>query len=88
MSYDLTDQRVLVTAASSGIGKATAIAFQSAGAKVAICARNKFKLMETKMQLDSLGERSVLAKVTDLANNHSMMFRVCKNLVSAAVCSS
>ena len=72
MSYDLTDQRVLVTAASSGIGKATAIAFQSAGAKVAICARNEFKLMETKMQLDSLGERSVLAKVTDLTNSEDI----------------
>ena len=67
MSYDLTSKRVLITAASRGIGKATAAAFQSAGAKVAICARNEIQLLETKMHLETLGNQSVLAKVADLS---------------------
>lgn len=37
----------LVTGASSGIGRATAIALSRRGAKVAICARRKDKLDET-----------------------------------------
>ena len=66
MSYDLTNQRVLITAASSGIGRATAAEFQNAGANVAICARNEAKLTETQMQLSNLNQQPVLAKVTDL----------------------
>ena len=39
-------QRVLVTGASSGIGRATAVAFAAAGATVGICARRADRLAE------------------------------------------
>jgi NAD(P)-dependent dehydrogenase (short-subunit alcohol dehydrogenase family) len=41
MSNNLKDKRVVVTAAASGIGKATAEAFLAAGAKVLICDINQ-----------------------------------------------
>ncbi len=40
MELKIKNKRVLVTASSAGIGKATAIAFLQEGCKVAICSRN------------------------------------------------
>lgn len=48
---DLTDKRILVTGASSGIGRATALLLSKLGAKVLLLARNQARLQAT---LDSL----------------------------------
>ncbi len=53
---------VLVTGASSGIGRATALAFDAAGARVAVAARRRERLDEIAKQM-----RSVLVVPTDLA---------------------
>ena len=50
--YSLENKTVLVTGASSGIGRATAIECSKMGAKVIITARNKERLQETFDALD------------------------------------
>jgi len=59
----LNDKIVLITGASSGLGAATALAFDRAGAKVAIAARRKEKLdvLAAKM-------KSALVLVVDLTD--------------------
>jgi NADP-dependent 3-hydroxy acid dehydrogenase YdfG len=62
---DLTDRRVLVTGASSGIGAATCRSIVACDGRVAMLARRKERLDELS---DELGERAVgvRADVTDL----------------------
>ncbi len=57
----------LVTGASSGIGKATALAFAKAGAALAIVARREKELKETYAEVGRLGARalSLLGDVTE-----------------------
>lgn len=52
---DLTGKHVLVTGASSGIGKETAIHISKLGAKVSLVARNEDKLKETFNELEGNG---------------------------------
>jgi short-subunit dehydrogenase len=52
---DLTGQKVLVTGASSGIGKATSIQLSKLGAKVVMIARREDKLKETFSLLEEEG---------------------------------
>ncbi|SVB19362.1 uncharacterized protein METZ01_LOCUS172216, partial [marine metagenome] len=44
MELNLENRKVVITGASEGIGRALTLAFASAGAKVAGCARNKARL--------------------------------------------
>jgi 3-hydroxy acid dehydrogenase / malonic semialdehyde reductase len=66
MGY-LSGKIVLVTGASSGIGRATALAFAREGARVAVCARREDRLQELEGELSqagALGVRSFALDVT------------------------
>jgi NAD(P)-dependent dehydrogenase (short-subunit alcohol dehydrogenase family) len=65
--YNLSGKTILVTGASSGIGKATAINASKLGATVIITARNKDRLKETFDSLDrseSSAHKMILADLT------------------------
>lgn len=62
---DLTDKNVLITGASSGIGRALALEFSRAGARVALLARRTERLEEVVSQLKSTG-KDALAFTADV----------------------
>lgn len=69
--YSLEGKTVLVTGASSGIGRATAIECSKLGAKVVITARHEERLKETLSALEGDGHQLILCEVTsddDLTN--------------------
>src|SRR5262249_23408309 len=53
--FNLKDKVALVTGASQGIGRATALALAGAGARVAIAARNEAKLAELAAEISGAG---------------------------------
>jgi hypothetical protein len=63
MRYDLTDRVVLITGASGGIGRACAVAYHRAGARVVAAARSGDKL---ESLADSLGRDRLLPVVMDV----------------------
>lgn len=68
MSYNpfsLTDKKLLVTGASSGIGRAAAVACSKMGAKVILNARNIERLEQTLGMLDGQGHSIISGDVTD-----------------------
>ncbi len=67
LSGQIRDKYVLITGASSGIGKATALMMGQAGAKVIIVARGEEALMETKAEIEADGG-TVFAYTCDLAD--------------------
>lgn len=69
--FSLQGKTILVTGASSGIGRATAVECSRLGAQMVICARNAERLQETFSQLAGEGHRQILAEMTspeDVAN--------------------
>jgi len=67
LSGQVSEKNVLVTGASSGIGKATAMMMGRAGANVIIVARGEEALMETKAEIEAEGGK-VFAYTCDLAD--------------------
>ena len=73
--FSLKGKTILVTGASSGIGKATAIECSKMGATVAITGRNEQRLSETYGQLEGHGHFKLVAdlkvedELTELTNN-------------------
>lgn len=63
--FSLAGKRILVTGASSGIGKATAIACSKLGASVVITGRNEERLKETLAALEGEGHMAVAADMTN-----------------------
>ncbi len=77
----IKDKVVMVTGASRGIGKATALLLAEKGAKVAIVARSKTDLEKTLQEIKSKNKNAeCLAVVTDVTKEEDI-----KNLVKATV---
>lgn len=62
--FSIQGKTILVTGASSGIGRETAVQCSKMGAKVIITARNEVRLDETLSQMSGDGHKVVLAKLT------------------------
>jgi NAD(P)-dependent dehydrogenase (short-subunit alcohol dehydrogenase family) len=71
----LEGRAALLTGASSGLGKATAIALAQAGADVALVARSAEELESTKEEVSKTGRRA-LTLPTDLAKEHGAAWAV------------
>ncbi len=69
---DLANKRILITGASSGIGKATALLCDSLGASVVINGRNEEKLIET---LSQMSDRTQMV-TADLTEDAGISFLV------------
>lgn len=62
----LDQKAAIITGASGGLGKQTAIRFAQEGANLAICARTESKLMETKKLCEEAGA-TVMAMTADVS---------------------
>ena len=67
--FTLQGKIVLVTGASSGIGKATAIECSRLGAKVVVSGRNEERLQQTLSELEGEGHVAIIA---DLATDEGI----------------
>lgn len=69
MDLGIEGKVALVTAASKGLGKASALALAAEGARVAICARGEDALRATEAEIGELGAEvhAMVADVTDVA---------------------
>src|SRR5882762_9489842 len=59
MHKEFSNKTLLITGATSGIGKATALRFAQDGANIAAIGRNEAALLELKRELDSFGTQSL-----------------------------
>ena len=71
--FSLEGKTILVTGASSGIGRATAIACSQMGAVVVVTGRNELRLQETLDALEGSGHQMIVA---DIANNDQIDYLV------------
>src|SRR5687767_2120845 len=69
---DLQNKVVVVTGASSGIGRATAIEFSARGARVVVASLSKSALEETARMCRAAGGGSVLCVVADVTSEQDV----------------
>ena len=81
LSGRVKDKVVVVTGASSGIGKATALKLASAGAKVMLVARGEEKLLETRKEIEASGGKSWIytCDVSEMASADALVAKVLKD---------
>jgi NAD(P)-dependent dehydrogenase (short-subunit alcohol dehydrogenase family) len=78
LSGAVKNKVVLVTGASSGIGKAAALKIAEAGARTLIVARTEEKLLETQREIEARGGTAFIhtADVADMASCDALIQRV------------
>ena len=81
LSGRVRDKVVVVTGASSGIGRAAALKLAAAGAKVMLVARGEEKLLETRAEIDAAGGKAwtYACDVSDMASCDALVARVLKD---------
>jgi len=81
LSGQVRDRVVVVTGASSGIGRATALKLAAAGAKVMLVARGEEKLVETKKEIETAGGKAWIytCDVSDMASCDTLIAKVLKD---------
>ena len=83
--FSLEGKTVLVTGASSGIGRATAIECSRLGAKVVATGRNAERLQETMQALEGEGHSQIIAELTS-ADDVARLVRECPALNGLVLC--
>ena len=66
--FTLEGKTILVTGASSGIGRTTAIECSKLGATLVLTGRNEEALLETKAQLQGYNHLHLIADLSDVKN--------------------
>jgi len=79
--FNLTGKVALVTGASSGIGRASAIALASQGASVTIAARRIEKLEELKKEIETKGRKALVVQM-DVLKKEDIMAGVAKTVAT------
>ena len=79
MSYNpfsLENKTILITGASSGIGKATAIECSKLGAKCIITGRNEDRLNQTFSELEGEGHKQILCDISNMQGINTLLENV------------
>lgn len=84
--YTLEEKRILITGASSGIGRATAIECAKLGASCVLCGRNEARLQETLSLLEGNGHAAIAADLLK-ANDLQLIAANCGQL-DGVVCNA
>ncbi len=71
--YNISGKRILVTGASSGIGRATAIECAKLGATCVLCGRNEERLQDALSQLDGVGHVFISADITTVEGRDAIV---------------
>lgn len=83
--FSLTGKTILVTGASSGIGKATAIECSKLGARIVASGRNESRLQETLELLSGEGHVAIPAEITSEEDLNNLVDK-CPSLDGASFC--
>ena len=83
--FSLEGKTILVTGASSGIGRATAIECSRLGAKVVATGRNAERLQETMQSLEGEGHSQIIAELTS-ADDVARLVKECPALNGLVLC--
>lgn len=76
--FSLSGRTILITGASSGIGRTTAIACSQMGARLVIVGRNEQRLHDTLSALVGEGHLSVICELTDQSSVQKLVAQIDK----------